>query len=91
MNISEEFQHLFEGDDSADHKAAIISYRVLSEVEKVMDNRKMTQKELAEKCGTSASYITQLFRGNRYVNVSIMAKLELALGITFTIDSKLNP
>lgn len=83
MNISDEFKYLFEGMDSLEHKSALISFRVLSEVEKAMDNRKMTKKELAEKCGTSASYITQLFRGSRYVNVSIMAKFELALGITW--------
>lgn len=90
MNISDEFKQLFEGGDNLDHKSAMISLRILSEVEKVMENRVMTKKQLAEKCGTSASYITQLFRGAKYVNVGIMAKFELALGITFTINSQLN-
>ena len=62
-------------------------YRFLSEVEILTEERKMTKKELAEKIGTSASYITQLYRGNKLLNLATIAKFQKALGITFNIST----
>lgn len=70
-----------------EHAAQMISYRILSEVEKMCDKRKMTKKELAAAVGTSASYITQLFRGTKAVNMEIMAKFEKTLDFQFRITA----
>ena len=49
----------------------------------------MTRKELAQKIGTSASFLTQLYRGSKLLNLTTIAKLEKALGITFTIKAEI--
>lgn len=50
-----------------------------------MDRKGWTRKQLAESLGTSASYLTQLFRGDRLLNFKTEAKIEAALGIKFVI------
>lgn len=76
--------------EKIEHLAQMISYRFLSEVEKTCDEMGINKKELAEKVGTSKSYITQLFRGNKHVNTNILARFEEALDITFEIICKLD-
>jgi transcriptional regulator with XRE-family HTH domain len=39
-----------------------------------------------EEIGTSASYLTQLFRGDRLLNFRTIAKIEAALNIEFKIQ-----
>ena len=75
--------------DDLDYEKRMVMYRILSEVERVADEKKINRKELARLIGTSASYITQLFRGTKIINVDTIAKLQKALGITFEI--KANP
>ena len=91
--INPEFESLLtfkNEDEKIEHDAQMISYRILSEVEKLCDDNKIKKKDLAEKVGTSKSYITQLFNGTKSVNTYIMAKFENALDITFEIRTKLN-
>lgn len=86
-----EFDHLFEFKSYAEeieHRSRMNSLRILSEVEKAMERLNMSKKELAKKCGTSPSYLTQLFRATRNVNLTMMAKFEMALDIDFVIKSK---
>ena len=73
--------------DQADHVAQMISYRILSEVERLCDEKGINRKELAEKLRTSASYITQLFRGHRRINMDLIAKIEGILEIQFEIKA----
>jgi len=93
VQINPEYADLFSyktSEDKIEHSAQMISYRILSEVEKLCDEKSIKKKDLAEMVGTSRSYITQLFRGNKQVNTDIMAKFEEALNITFNIKVKLN-
>lgn len=48
----------------------------------------MSKKLLAEKVNTSASYITQLFRGDSLPNFNILAKMQRVLGLKFEIKGK---
>lgn len=73
--------------DDLDHAAQMVSYRILSEVERLCEDKVIIRKELAEKLGTSASYITQLFRGSKRVNMEFIAKVELAFNIQFEIKA----
>lgn len=89
--VQQEYKDLFKFDskeDELEHKAQMLSYRFLSEVEKECDKRKISRAELAEMVGTSRSYITQLFRGSKRVNMGVLAKFEYALNITFNIKAK---
>jgi len=45
-------------------------------------NAKLTQKELAEKCGVSESTIIAWESGRRYPNVRMLGKIEQALGVS---------
>lgn len=77
-------------EERVEHNAQMISYKVLSEIEKLCEEKKIKKKDLAQMVGTSKSYITQLFNGSKSVNTYIMAKFEDALDITFEIRIKLN-
>lgn len=74
------------------HRTRMIMYRFLSELENVIEKRNLSRRELAELVGTSPSYITQLFRGNKVVNLETLAKFETALDFTFKIriDGNIN-
>jgi len=78
-------------EEEIEHEAHMIMFRFLSEIEILSEEREMTQKELAQKIGTSASYLTQLYRGNKLLNLMTIAKFEKALDITFEIKAKRNP
>ncbi len=87
--IRDEFQKLFEKSpaEQVEHRAQILSYIFLSEAQKAMDRKGWTRKQLADEIGTSASYLTQLFRGDRLLNFKTVAKIEKALGLGFEITA----
>ena len=62
--------------------------RFLSEIEKVCEERGLLKKDLARMIGTSPSYITQLFRGHKIINLETIAKIMLALDIQFDVQIK---
>jgi transcriptional regulator with XRE-family HTH domain len=89
--ISAEYEDLFSfknKEEELEHKAQMISYRILSEVEKVCEVKRINKKELAQKVGSSPSYITQLFRGGKHVNMDMMARFEDALDLCFEIKAR---
>jgi|GEM_PF-298491 len=93
VEINPEYADLFSyktKEEKLEHNAQMISYRILSEVEKVCEEKKIKKKDLAEMVGTSRSYITQLFRGSKQVNTWIMAQFEDALDISFNIKIQSN-
>lgn len=93
ITINPEYADLFvfaNDKEKYEHNAQMISYKILSEVERVCEIRKLKKKDLAQKIGTSKSYITQLFRGNKSINTQIMAKFEDILNITFEIEASFN-
>ncbi|MDZ7719878.1 MAG: helix-turn-helix transcriptional regulator [Balneolaceae bacterium] len=88
-NIRNEFQKLFEQspEEQVEHRAQMLSYIFLSEAQKAMDRKEWTRKRLAKEIGTSASYLTQLFRGDRLLNLKTIAKIEAALEINFGVSA----
>jgi transcriptional regulator with XRE-family HTH domain len=91
--INPEFENLLSfktEEEKLEHDAQMISYRILSAVEKLCDEKKIKKKDLAELTGTSKSYITQLFNGSKSVNTYIMAKFENIFDATFDVRIKLN-
>jgi ribosome-binding protein aMBF1 (putative translation factor) len=87
--IRNEFQKLFEKspEEQVEHRAQLLSYIFLSEAQKAMDRKGWTRKQLADEIGTSASYLTQLFRGDRLLNFKTVAKIERALETRFDINA----
>lgn len=71
-HIYQEFEKLFaqSPEEKIETRAHIHSLIYLSETEKAMDRKDWTKKRLAEEIGTFASYLTQLFRGDRFLNLN---------------------
>jgi transcriptional regulator with XRE-family HTH domain len=88
LHINPDYQALFAfktKEEERAYEAQAMSYRILSEVEKICEDRNMTKRDLAAAVGTSASYITQLFRGAKQVNLDMMTRFEDALDACFEI------
>ena len=91
QDIKAAFSGLFDNrteQDRRDDAALLISFRYLSEVERLMGERGLTKRDLAKAIGTSASYITQLFRGDRLLNFGMLARLEAALDVAFVVEAR---
>jgi len=70
------------------HNAVMIMFKFLSVIEDVTKDKKLSRKKLAELIGTSPSYITQLFRGDKLMNLLTIAKFERVLNIEFNITPR---
>ncbi|MDP1726585.1 MAG: helix-turn-helix transcriptional regulator [Bacteroidota bacterium] len=67
------------------HEKQVIMFRFLSEIERLADERGINRKTLAKLINTSASYLTQLYRGTKPLNIETIAKLQKVLDVKFEI------
>jgi len=91
QEIKEAFDQIFESfteKEKDENDAKVIMFRFLSIIEEKCELLGLNRKQLAEKVGTSASYITQLYRGDKMVNMLTLAKFQKALGLEFEIAEK---
>lgn len=72
-------------EDQLEHESKILMFKFLSLIEHEMAKSDMSKKELAELLNTSASYVTQIFRGQKTINLLTLAKLQQIFGIEFKI------
>lgn len=89
-DLQERFQKLgkFKSDeDELKHDAQMLMYRFLNETQRHQDIQGVNRKSLAQKVKTSASYLTQLFRGDKALNFLTLAKFQKSLNITFKIEA----
>lgn len=63
----------------------ILMANYLSEIERM--GGEMKRNVLAKKIGTSASYLTQVFRGDKPLNFYTIAKLQRALKVRFSVTA----
>lgn len=73
-------------EESIEIKASVLALQFLGLVDEKMKDAGMNKKELAGQIGTSVSYLTQLFRGNRKPSWVILAKISLVLGLEFKVS-----
>lgn len=77
----------FESDEEKiRHEAEMIMFRILSQVEKLMETHQINKKDLAKGIGTSPSYITQLFRGTKLLNLVTLAKIQQFSDVRFEVN-----
>ena len=76
-------------EDKIEHDAKILMFKFLSIVEDEMSIRGMSKKELANLLNTSPSYVTQLFRGTKTINLLKLAQLQNLFSIEFEIQTKM--
>jgi len=69
------------------HLTQMLMYRFLSEIERITDERSISRKDLANKIGVSASYLTQLYRGVKPLNIETLAKIEFVLDFRFDVKA----
>lgn len=84
----DELFNTFTKEELIEQEARLLSFHFLSAIDEALEQKKMSKKALAEKVGTSASYITQLFRGDRLLNFTILAKIQDAMGLKFEVKVK---
>ena len=92
-NIDQEFESIFtekSKEEELEHEAKMIMFRFLNELEKLNPEKPLKKKDLAQAINTSASFITQLYRGDKLINLHTLAKIQDAYNITFEIKAKLN-
>lgn len=90
FTISPEFDDLFafqSKEDEIEHESKMIMFRFLSELER-LNGKPIKKKDLAKALETSPGYITQLFRGDKLINLTMLAKIQDVFDIRFEITAK---
>ena len=72
-------------EDQLEHDAQMLAFQFLTKVDKTMADIGMSKRTLAQRIGTSAPFITQIFRGDRKPNWTILAKMQKELGLEFKV------
>lgn len=93
FEISPEFESLFAlntKEEELEHEAKMIMFRFISEIQKLNFEKPIKKKELAKAIGTSASYITQLYQGDKLINLLTLAKFQKFYDVTFEVKAKSN-
>jgi len=87
--LKSEFNRVLQFEDDTDrveHDSKILMFKFLSLIETEMENKGMNKKNLAHLLETSPSYVTQLFRGNKTINLYKLAQLQLLFNIEFDVQ-----
>lgn len=71
--------------EKIEHDAQILIFQFLGRIDQAMKDQNISKKKLAQNVGTSASFITQLFRGDRKPNWSMLAKMSQVLNLEFKV------
>jgi transcriptional regulator with XRE-family HTH domain len=90
--LQQQFAELFAGGNEVQKlelDAKILMAKFLSEIERVQEisTNLKNRKNLAEAIGTSPSYLTQVFCGDRNLNFLTLAKIQKVLNIRFEISA----
>ena len=81
MNSLEKYRRYLETtDDSAEYWAEGAVLEFTEDLSRIMDEAGISRSELAEKLGTSKSYITKIFSGQANFTLETMAKFAHAIG-----------
>jgi transcriptional regulator with XRE-family HTH domain len=64
----------------------ILMAKFLSEIEQQQKFKNIDRKTLAALIGTSPSYLTQVFRGDKPLNFKTLAKIQAVLNIKFEVS-----
>ena len=90
-HIKEKFNSLFSSiseKDRSDIDAKVLMFRFLEIVEEERKQKNFSRKDLAESMGVSPAFVSQLFNGDKLLNLVHLAKLQRALGIEFEIKNE---
>ena len=71
-------------DEKLEFEAEIIHLDIINCVLGMMKEKGITKAELARELKTSKSYITQLFSGDKLINLKLLAKLQRIFNVKFS-------
>ncbi|MCF6270995.1 MAG: helix-turn-helix domain-containing protein [Melioribacteraceae bacterium] len=75
-------------DDRIDVKASFIQLEILDEVKEIMKAKNLSRKDLAKKMGRTPSFVSQLFSGDKSLNLKMIAKLQEIFDAKFVASFK---
>ena len=87
--IKERLKSLLSFDDENDKlefETSLIHLDIIDNIIELMNERGYTKARLAKELKTSKSYITQLFSGDKLVNLHLIAKLQRIFGVKFSFN-----
>lgn len=73
--------------DHFEVEKSLLSARFISEIQKHLDEMTYKKRDLARLLGVSPSYITQVFRGEKAVNMDFLTKVQIKLGLNFYVST----
>ena len=73
--------------EKLEHDEYMLMAAFLSEIEKIQKQKAIKRNRLAELIDISASYLTQVFGGDKPLNFHTIAKIQKALGIKFYVKA----
>ena len=68
------------------YEAIALSMSISFELQDFMEERVISKQELAEAAGISPSYLSQVFSGDRLINIAMLAGISQKYKVRFTID-----
>lgn len=89
--IPSSFDSLFKfesKEDEIEHEAKMIMFKILNTLEAIPAFKDLKKKDLAVLLGTSPSYITQLYKGDKIINLITLARLQDIFDVQFEISIK---
>lgn len=75
-------------DDKLTLEAELLHLKFIKVIEGSMKQQAVSKAEIASQLSTSKSYITQLFSGDKLINMKMLARLQQVLDINFQIDAE---
>lgn len=70
-------------EDRIEVKASFIQMDILDEVRKLMEERKISRTELAKRLNKSKSFVSQLFSGDKALNLKMIAQFQEIFNVKF--------
>ena len=90
MNDWKELLSFKNDDEKFELYAELISLKIARQINEILDQKGITRSELAKMINTSPSYITQIMKGDKLINLKLIAKIEYYLDATFNFTFKSN-
>lgn len=85
-NFEQELKEL-ESNYKTKLNALVLQDRFISEIDQLMDDSNLSQKELAEKISVTPSFINQVFKGRKFLNFLNLSKIQEVFNIEFKIQA----
>lgn len=87
-DLKERFKNLDKFEDheeEIEHEKMMSMFSFLSDVQKVIDKKGWSRKKLANEIGVSPSYLSQLYSGDKVINLEMITKITRALECEFEL------